>query len=186
MKKYLIVFTAIITFCMTACSQKKSNNDMENKTAVVYFSATGTTKNIAEQIAASAKADLIEIQPEKTYSSADLDWTDKQSRSSVEMNNPDSRPAVKAATKPLSDYDVVFLGYPIWWDLAPRVVNTFIEANGLDGKRVIPFATSGGSGISNSVETLKREYPAIKWEEGKLINRGSEGTIDRWIDSLNV
>ena len=100
------------------------------------------------------------------------------------MNDPESRPQIKPAAKSISDYDVVFIGYPIWWDLAPTVVNTFIESNDLNGKTVIPFATSGGSGIRNSVSSLKSSYPEINWKEGKLLNRTSEKAITEWIESL--
>ena len=153
----------------------------KKKVLVVYFSATGTTRQVAKQIAKTADADTCEIAPAKPYSSADLDWTNKQSRSSVEMNNPKARPEIKAVTVDVSEYDYIFLGYPIWWDLAPRAVNTFIETTNLAGKTVIPFATSGGSSIGNSVAVLKQSYPNIKWQSGKLLNRVSEKDIEAWV-----
>ena len=155
----------------------------KKKVLVVYFSATGTTRQVAKQIAKIADADICEIAPEKPYSSADLDWTNKQSRSSVEMNNPKARPEIKAVTVDVSEYDYIFLGYPIWWDLAPRAVNTFIETTNLAGKTVIPFATSGGSSIGNSVAVLKQLYPNIKWQTGKLLNRVSEKEIRAWFSA---
>ena len=182
--KHLKIFllTVLTVFAASACSQNKSQNIMEKKKVlVVYFSATGTTRQVAKQIAQIADADLCEIVPAKPYSGADLDWTNKQSRSSIEMNNPKARPKIKAPSVDVSKYDCVFLGYPIWWDLAPRVVNTFIERNNLTGKTVIPFATSGSSTITNSVAALKKSYPKIKWQTGKLLNHISEKEIGTWV-----
>ena len=179
--KYLLL--AVLTvFAASAFSQNKVKNKMEKKKVlVVYFSATGTTRQVAKQIAIIADADICEIAPAKPYSSADLDWTNKQSRSSVEMNNPMARPEIKAVSVDVSKYDHIFLGYPIWWDLAPRTVNTFIETANLSGKTVIPFATSGSSTIANSVAVLKQSYPNIKWQTGKLLNHVSEKEIGTWV-----
>ena len=153
----------------------------KKKVLVVYFSATGTTRQVAKQIAKIADADICEIAPAKPYTSADLDWTNKQSRSSVEMNSPKARPELKALSVDVSKYDYVFLGYPIWWDLAPRTVNSFIEASDLDGKTMIPFATSGGSTIANSVAQLRKSYPKIKWQTGKLLNSVGEKEMRTWV-----
>ena len=174
---------AVLTiFAASACSQNKVPKTMEKKNVlVVYFSATGTTRQVAKQIAKIADADICEIAPAKPYSSADLDWTNKQSRSSVEMNNPKARPEIKAVSVDVSKYDYIFLGYPIWWDLAPRTVNSFIEAVDLSGKTVIPFATSGSSTIANSVAVLKQSYPKIKWQTGKLLNHVSEKEMETWV-----
>ena len=181
--KYLLL-AVLCVLAASACSQNKSQNIMEKKKVlVVYFSATGTTRQVAKQIAKIADADICEIIPTKPYSSADLDWTNKQSRSSVEMNNLKARPAIKPFSVDMSKYDFVFLGYPIWWDLAPRAVNTFIETTNLAGKTVIPFATSGGSSIGNSVAVLKQLYPNIKWQTGKLLNRVSEKEIRAWFSA---
>lgn len=185
MKKLLIMFSVLVAFCMIACAQGNSKNkDMDKKTLVVYFSATGTTEEAANKIASVTDGDTMEITPVQPSTSADLDWNDRNSRSSVEMNNPESRPQIKPATKNISDYDIVFIGYPIWWDLAPTIVNTFIESNNLNNKTVIPFATSGGSSIRNSVSKLKSNYPEINWKEGKLLNGASEKAIAGWIESL--
>ena len=184
--KYLKIFLlAVLTvFAASACSQNNVKETMEKKKVlVVYFSATGTTRQVAKQIAKIAEADICEITPAKPYSSADLDWTNKQSRSSVEMNNPMARPEIKALSVDVSKYDYVFLGYPIWWDLAPRIVNTFIDATDLAGKTVIPFATSGSSTIANSVAVLKKSYPKIKWQTGKLLNHVSEKEIGTWVSA---
>ena len=153
----------------------------KKKVLVVYFSATGTTSQVGKQIAKIADADICEIIPTKPYSGADLDWTNKQSRSSLEMSDSTARPKIKAVAVDVSQYDYVFLGYPIWWDLAPRAVNTFIETTNLAGKTVIPFATSGGSSIGNSVAVLKQLYPNIKWQSGKLQNRASKQEIEAWV-----
>ena len=181
--KYLLL--AVLTIvAASACSQNTEKKTMEKKKVlVVYFSATGTTRQVAKQIAKIADADICEIIPTKPYSGADLDWTNKQSRSSVEMNNLKARPAIKPFSVDMSKYDFVFLVYPIWWDLAPRAVNTFIETTNLAGKTVIPFATSGGSSIGNSVAVLKQLYPNIKWQTGKLLNRVSEKEIRAWFSA---
>lgn len=139
------------------------------KTVVAYFSATGTPEAVAKQLAKEKKAVLYAIEPAKKYTAADLDWHDKQSHSSVEMNDKKARPALKNK-KSLAEYDVIYLGYPIWWGVAPRIINTFIEQAKLDGKTVIPFATSGGSDIEPSVSELKAAYPKVKWQNGLLKN----------------
>lgn len=139
------------------------------KTVVAYFSATGTTKAVAEKLAKEHKADLFRIEPKDAYTDADLDWRDKQSRSSLEMKDKKSRPELKKS-KSLASYDVIYIGYPIWWNLAPRIINTFIEQASLEGKTVIPFATSGGSTIENSVKVLNSTYPAVTWQAGMLLN----------------
>ena len=141
------------------------------KTLVVYFSATGTTARAAQRIARERDADLYEIRPAKAYTSADLDWRNARSRSSVEMNDPKARPAIALPAADVAEYEVIYLGYPIWWDMAPRVVETFIESHDLSGKTIIPFATSGSSGIANSVSVLRKRYLGLNWQAGRLMNR---------------
>ena len=178
----LLLLAMLCVLAASACSQNVEKKTMEKKKVlVVYFSATGTTRQVAKQIAKIADADICEIIPTKPYSSADLDWTNKQSRSSLEMSDSTARPKIKAVAVDVSQYDYVFLGYPIWWDLAPRAVNTFIETTNLAGKTVIPFATSGGSSIGNSVAVLKQSYPNIKWQTGKLLNRVNKKDIETWV-----
>ena len=155
-----------------------------HKVLVAYFSATGVTAQAAQKVADATGGEVYAITPAKPYTDADLDWRDKQSRSSVEMNDPKARPALGGKRLDVSEYDVVFIGYPIWWDQAPRLINTFIESHNLKGKAVIPFATSGGSTISGSAATLKRSYPALEWKEGRLLNRADEKTVRTWIDIL--
>lgn len=164
--------------------QDMSKGKSNSKRLVAYFSATGTTKTAAQRLASVIDGELYEIQPRQPYTDADLDWNDRQSRSSVEMNDPKSRPAIKGKKENIADYDVIFIGYPIWWDLAPRVINTFIESHDLKGKTVILFATSGGSSIGNSVSALKNTYPEILWRNGRLLNRASEKSIREWADEV--
>ena len=176
---------AAVGISLTACARKTESKSMDGaKILVAYFSATGTTESVAEKIADATGGQLYEIVPEKGYTSADLNWNDDRSRSSLEMNNPQSRPALGGSPVDVAAYGVVFIGYPIWWDQAPRIVNTFIESHDLKGKTVIPFATSGGSGISNSVEVLKKTYPRLNIQEGKLLNNASSATIRSWLDNL--
>ncbi|WP_229067503.1 MULTISPECIES: flavodoxin [Bacteroides] len=156
----------------------------EKRILVAYFSATGTTARAAEKLANVTGGELYAITPAKSYTSADLDWNDKQSRSSVEMNDPKSRPAIKGKKENMADYDVVFIGYPIWWDLAPHIIDTFIESHDLKGKTVIPFATSGGSTLASSAAALKKTYPALNWKEGCLLNCTDEKTFRVWIEKL--
>ena len=132
------------------------------KTLVTYFSASGVTKGAAQELAGIIGADLFEIVPEQRYTDADLDWRDKKSRSTIEMNDKSSRPAIKDGGKvDLSKYDVVYVGFPIWWYTAPTIINTFIEANDFTGKTIVPFATSGGSSIKQACKDLAAAYPQL-------------------------
>lgn len=185
MNRFLMTLAAAVSICFGACAQKKGNIHMEaSKTLITYFSATGTTAQVAKTLAEVTGAKLHEIVPQEAYTSADLNWHDQQSRSSVEMNDPKARPALREAKTDLSAYDVIFIGYPIWWDQAPRVINTFIENNNLKGKTVIPFATSGGSGIDHSVQVLKLTYPDLNWQKGRLLNRAGQNDIQKWTESF--
>ena len=170
---------------MIACTKKTEAQDASKKKVLVaYFSATGTTKAVAEQIAEATGGDLFEIAPAVPYTSADLDWTDKRSRSSLEMADASSRPALKATKGDIGRYDVVYVGYPIWWYTAPTIINTFIEAHNLKGKTVIPFATSGGSSIDRSVADLAAAYPDIRWGKGALLNRPTTAKIRQFVGEL--
>lgn len=141
-----------------------------SKILVAYFSPTGTTKRAAQDIAKALEADLYEIRPETPYISGDLNWMDKHSRSTVEMNDPASRPAMAGELPDMSGYDTVFLGFPIWWYVEPKIVDTFLESCDLSGKRVIPFATSGGSGIDRAEQSLARLCPGVRWEKGRRVS----------------
>ncbi len=189
MYKFIGLCLLAIGMSTTAYTQQKQDMNSlssNHKILVAYFSATGTTARVAERLAKDANADLYAITPSEPYTNADLDWHDRQSRSSVEMNDPKSRPAIKNVKENIADYDVIFLGYPIWWDLAPRVVNTFLESLDMKGQTVIPFATSGGSSITNSVATLKRTYPELNWKEGRLLNSVNDSALKEWINKLGI
>lgn len=191
MKFASLILASILSWGASACTQNKptettDSNMMDKKVLVVFFSATGTTARQAGLLAEATSATLYEIQPEQPYTSADLDWNDRKSRSSIEMNDESSRPSIQGKVKDMNQYDVIFIGYPIWWDLAPRVVYSFIEKNNLKGKTVIPFATSGGSSIAGSVKDLKNKYPEIKWTSGKLLNRADKSDIETWINGLDI
>ena len=167
----------------TACAQKKSNKAMDNerKVLVAYFSATGTTERVAKMIATATGGELMKIQPQQEYSAADLDWTDPASRCCRENDNPQSRPEIVKTKASLEGYDVVYLGFPNWWNMAPRIVNTFVEAYGLKGVAVVPFSTSGGSGIENSVKQLRKAYPDVDWHDGRMLNGVTQQDIDEWV-----
>lgn len=157
---------------------------MNNKILVAYFSASGVTKKAGETLSNLIKADLFEIQPQKPYTEEDLVWTDKNSRSSVEMSNSSSRPAIADKINQLDDYETIFIGFPIWWYVAPRIINTFLESYNFSGKTVIPFATSGGSGIEKAESDLHKCYPDItNWKKGKRLN-GNIAEIKSWLDTL--
>lgn len=156
------------------------------KILVAYFSCSGTTREAARELAAVANADLYEIVPEQPYTDADLNWNDRQSRSSVEMRDVTSRPAIAGRVSDMVRYDVVFIGFPVWWYIAPTIVNTFIESHDLTGKKVVPFATSGGSGIANCEKNLRKAYPEIDWCTGKMLNRPlSEKQFTEWFETIN-
>ena len=155
---------------------------------VAYFSATGVTAKVAELIADAAGADVYQIQPEVPYTAADLNWMDKNSRSSVEMNDKKIRPAMVKRNLQVKDYDVVFLGFPIWWYVAPTIINTFLESFDFAGKKIILFATSGGSGFGKTVEELKVSVADdMQIAEGKLLNgKQTLAGVSEWISSLKL
>ena len=181
MKIATIICTALMAFCLSACAQQTKQEKKQMKVLVAYFSASGVTKGAAEQLAAVAGADLHEIKPAQPYTGADLDWRDKQSRSSVEMQDKKSRPAITDKLANMQDNDVVYVGFPIWWYTAPTIINTFMESYDFKGKTVIPFATSGGSSIKKACKDLKAAYPDVNWKEGKLLNRVSEKELKVWL-----
>ena len=158
-----------------ASAQQKS------KTLVAYFSASGVTAKVAKQISEATRADLYEITPKVKYSSADLNWRDKQSRSSVEMKDKSSRPEMAENISSVDQYETIYIGFPVWWDVAPHIINTFIEANKLEGKTIIPFATSGGSSIRNSVKDLRSTYPNLTIKDGQLLNYPTKSEIESFV-----
>ena len=141
-----------------------------SKKLVAYFSASGTTAGVAKNLARAAGADLYEIRPATPYTRADLTWTDKQSRSSVEMRDKNSRPALADADANIADYDTIFIGFPIWWYVAPTIINSFLEAYDFSGKKIVLFATSGGSGFGKAVESLQVSAPKATIVEGAILN----------------
>ena len=192
--KLLRFFPAIviaIAIALTACAksgeqstQSSTNQTKEMKTLVAYFSASGVTKGVAEQLAQTIGADLHEITPEQPYTAADLDWHNKQSRSSVEMADSTSRPAITAKLQNIEQYDTIYVGFPIWWYTAPTIINTFMESYDFSGKTLIPFATSGGSSITKACDDLKRTYPNVNWLPGRLLNNATADQLKQWTDSL--
>ena len=176
MKKIAFIMAALLMISLSGCAQKhqtqnqgKENKEMK-KTLIVYFSATGNTKAAAQKLAKEFDADLYEITPEQPYTAADLDWRDKQSRSTKEMQDRSSRPAIKGTCPNIADYDTIWIGFPVWWYTAPTIINTFIEAHDLSGKTLNVFATSGGSNVTGSANDLEKAYPQYTWAESRLMN----------------
>ena len=158
-----------------------------SKKLVAYFSASGVTANVAKLLAEAANADLFEIKPEVPYTSADLDWQDKNSRSSVEMRDKSSRPAIAESNAKIEEYDVIFVGFPIWWYVAPTIINTFLESYDFAGKTIILFATSGSSGFGKTVDELKGSVDGTTViKEGKILNGSqSVNALRDWIETLD-
>lgn len=156
-----------------------------NKLLVAYFSASGVTAAAAKALADAAGADLYEIRPQVPYTDADLNWMDKKSRSTVEMKDPSSRPAVVTGDLDVSGYDTILLGFPIWWYIAPTVINSFLEAHDFSGKKIVLFATSGGSGFGKAVQGLQPSAPGASIREGRLLNgRQDAEALRKWVASL--
>lgn len=157
------------------------------KALVAYFSATGTTAKAARTLAKAAGADLYEIKPAVPYTRADLNWMDKGSRSSVEMSDKHSRPALADTDAPIAGHDVIFLGFPIWWYVAPTIVNTFLESYDFTGKTIILFATSGGSGLGKSAVSLRASVPGARIVDGRLLNgRLNADELKTWVSGLKL
>ena len=155
-----------------------------SKKLVAFFSASGTTKKVAQMIADAGNYDLYEITPKVAYTKADLNWMDKKSRSSVEMNDKKFRPEIEDKDANIAEYDEIILGFPIWWYVAPTIVNTFLEKFDFSGKKVVLFATSGGSGFGNTVKELQPSAPNSEIVEGKLLNRANKQEIENWVKEL--
>ena len=189
--KFIVTALLGLLISTTSCAKKTEKADSmeenkDSKVLVAYFSATGTTKHVAEDLSKVMDATLFEITPETPYTSADLDWRNDNSRSSVEMHDATSRPAIKDKVKDIEKYDVVFIGYPIWWYVAPTIINTFIDENNLSGKRIISFATSGGSPIEPCIEALQKQYPNLDWDGGKLLNHATKEELESWKQQLGL
>lgn len=161
--------------------------DTGTKVLVAYFSATGNTRPLAEYMADGLGADLYEITPEEPYTDADLDYGNSNSRTSIEMNDPSSRPAIRGSVENMEQYDIVFVGYPIWWGDAPHILYTFMESYDWSGKTVIPFCTSGGSGIGSSGANLESLTSGAVWMSGQRLNTGaSQDEVMEWVNSLGL
>ena len=156
-----------------------------SKTLVAYFSASGTTRKAADKLAKAAGADLYEIRPAVPYTRADLDWMDKKSRSTLEMKDPSFRPELADKDADVASYDRIFLGFPIWWYVAPTLINSFLESYDFTGKGIVLFATSGGSGFGKTVQALEPSCPGAVIKEGRLLNGGmSEAELKAWAESV--
>lgn len=156
-----------------------------SKKLVAYFSASGVTERVARALAAAVDAELHEIKPETPYTRADLDWHNPNSRSTLEMNDPASRPAIAGKAERMAEYDVVFVGFPIWWYTAPTIIKTFLESDDFGGKKIALFATSGGSGLGDTAKELAPCCPGATIVGGKLLNgRLDAGALKAWADSL--
>ena len=158
-----------------------------NKILVAYFSASGVTEKLAQDLAKAANADLFEIMPVHPYTSADLNWMDKRSRSTIEMNDPSSRPEIAEKLKNMSDYDTVLVGFPVWWYVEPRIIDTFLESYDFSGKTVIPFATSGGSGLGKTAENFRKLLgKSVTVKDGKVLNRANQTELKLWLKTLGL
>ena len=155
------------------------------KKLVAYFSASGTTRKVAEMIAEATAADLFEILPKQPYTKDDLNWMDKKSRTSVEMSDKKFRPEISDTDIQVDMYDEIILGFPIWWYVAPTIINTFLEKYDFSGKKIVLFATSGGSGFGNTVSELKPSAPDAEIVEGKVLNKAAKQEIAEWIKSIS-
>ena len=154
---------------------------------VAYFSASGVTAKVAETLSEAIGADLYAIEPEVPYTKADLNWMDKQSRSSLEMKDLSSRPAIKGRCDNINEYDTIFVGFPIWWYIAPTIINTFLESYDMSGKTIVPFATSGGSGMGKTNEKLQPSCPNSKLLDGKVFKKTvGKDELAEWVKSLNA
>jgi len=156
-----------------------------SKALVAYFSASGVTAKLAQKLASAIGADLHEIKPETSYTKADLDWTNKSSRSTIEMNDKSFRPPIVGKVADMSQYNTIYVGFPIWWYVAPTIINTFLEGYDLTGKTIVPFATSGGSGMGNTNAELKDSCPGAILKEGRRFSPSvSEGELKSWAESI--
>ena len=190
--KHQLLILTIVAGCMALCAFMTANAQNHNavmsnqskKTLVAYFSATGTTMEAATQLAKAANADLHEIIPAVRYTPADLNWRDKKSRSTLEMEDKSSRPAIANRVENMEQYDTVFVGYPIWWYIAPTIINTFLEQYDLTGKTIVPFFTSGGSGAGETMRYLKPSAPGANWVDPKNLNYMGEAEMKSWVQSL--
>ena len=169
----------------TGAEQAETEWTDTEKTAVVYFSATGTTAEVAKLIADETDADIFEIVPQEVYTSEDLNYNDDNCRANLEMNDDTARPAINGDLSKVSDYDRIYLGYPIWWGTAPRIIQTFLESYDLSDAKIYTFCTSGGSGVEQSVKDLQEMYMEMDIVSGKRLNGATESDVTAWIEGLD-
>ncbi len=216
MRKILsVLMVSLLIFFFAACGSEKNisqesgeestdtsegqTNESENpenpdileeqatKVLVAYFSATNTTQGIAEHIANGLSADIYEIVPEEPYTDADLNYNDNNSRTTIEMNDTDARPAISGSIENMEEYDVLFIGFPIWWGEAPRIVSTFMESYDFSGKTIVPFCTSGGSGMGSSAANLEQLTSGAQWLAGQRLNGSdSQEQVMEWVNGLGL
>jgi flavodoxin len=198
MKKLLASILAVmLVMAMTSCSggnsgasggDQAAQQNTDDKSIVVYFSCTGNTKAVAEEIAAQTGSDLHEIVPEEPYTEEDLNYNDDNCRANAEMNDPESRPAISNTIENLSDYDTIYIGYPIWWGSLPRIMNTFFDTYDFSGKTIVPFCTSGSSSISQSVSVIREAEPEAQVKEGLQVSSSgaddSSDEVSRWLEEI--
>ena len=198
MKKLLASILAVmLVMAMTSCSggnsgasggDQAAQQNTDDKSIVVYFSCTGNTKAVAEEIAAQTGSDLHEIVPEEPYTEEDLNYNDDNCRANAEMNDPESRPAISNTIENLSDYDTIYIGYPIWWGSLPRIMNTFFDTYDFSGKTIVPFCTSGSSSISQSVSVIREAEPEAQVKEGLQVSSpgadDSSDEVSRWLEEI--
>ena len=198
MKKLLASILAVmLVMAMTSCSggnsgasggDQAAQQNTDDKSIVVYFSCTGNTKAVAEEIAAQTGSDLHEIVPEEPYTEEDLNYNDDNCRANAEMNDPESRPAISNTIENLSDYDTIYIGYPIWWGSLPRIMNTFFDTYDFSGKTIVPFCTSGSSSISQSLSVIREAEPEAQVKEGLQVSSAgaddSSDEVSRWLEEI--
>ena len=194
MKKIILIVLAVIitgagiAYALANKSDKKENMVMDKKVLIAYFSATGTTKKVAQNLAKATGGDLYEIKPAVLYTSADLNWMDKNSRTSVEMKDWSFRPKMVEDNFNIKDYDIIFLGFPIWWYIAPTIINTFLEKHDFSNKKIILFATSGGSRFGSTVKNIAPSVSeSTKIIEGQILNNNpDEKELKTFLTNLNI
>ncbi len=187
MKQIISILTAFLLLGGSVTAQNTEKMDKsykETKSLVAYFSATGNTREAAQMVAQVSGGDLFEIVPLQPYTDADLDWTNKQSRSSIEMSDKKSRPEVASKVENMEQYEVIYLGFPIWWGIAPTIVNTFLEEYDLEGKTIVPFFTSGGSGAGRTIDYLKPSAPRANFKEPHLLSYVNEQAVREWLERI--
>lgn len=186
--KRFIILSILAAIPFFAFSQNSNRSNMKKKTLVAYFSCTGNTRQLAKTLSDVVDGDLYEITPATPYTDVDLDWTNEMSRSSVEMKDKSSRPAISGKLENMKDYEVIFVGFPIWWYVAPTIINTFLESYDFSGKTIIPFCTSGGSGVG---DTDKYLHPSCSektlWRPAKrFANSTRKPALKNWVEGLKL